>query len=333
MEKNRVRFAVIGTNFITERLLQAAKSEERFVLSSVYSRTRERAEEFARKWGAERIFTSLDDLADTDQVDAVYIASPNSFHCGQALKMIQGGKHVLCEKAFASNALQAEEMIRAARRRGVVLMEAMRTTVTPNFLQVKKMLPKLGTVRRYSASYCQYSSRYDRYRQGEVLNAFRPEFSNGAMMDIGVYCLAPMVHLFGRPDSLEASSTMLESGVDGQGTALFSYPGMQADVRYSKITDSSLPSEIQGEEGVIRIGRINLFESILWIPRGGSPQDVSLAQAENDMVYELSEFIDTVLSGKVESSLNTHDATLTVMQIMDQIRRQTGLVYPADREF
>ncbi|MCQ4762299.1 oxidoreductase, partial [Alistipes onderdonkii] len=95
----------------------------------------------------------------------------------------------------------------------------------------------------------QYSSRYDKFRQGIVLNAFNPELSNGAMMDIGVYTVYPMVALFGRPLEVEAQGIVLSSGADGQGAINFRYEGMNATVLYSKIANSSLPSEIQGEEG------------------------------------------------------------------------------------
>ncbi|WP_341467137.1 hypothetical protein [Clostridium septicum] len=86
-------------------------------------------------------------------------------------------------------------MIKVAKENNVVLMEAMKTTLFPNFKIIKDNLYKIGKVRRYFASFCQYSSRYDKYKSGEILNAFKPELSNGSLMDIGVYCIAPMVNL------------------------------------------------------------------------------------------------------------------------------------------
>mgnify|MGYP002948620020 FL=1 len=145
------------------------------------------------------------------------------------------GKHVLCEKPLSSNAREARAMIEAARRYGVVLMEAMIATLNPNFRIVREQLPRLGTIRRYFASYCQYSSRYDKFREGVVLNAFDPSLSNGAMMDLGVYTVYPMVALFGRPQAVDAQGVVLSSGADGQGAVNFRYEGMNATVLLSLI--------------------------------------------------------------------------------------------------
>src|SRR5690606_34444908 len=123
----------------------------------------------------------------------------------------------------------------------------------PNFEAIQHSLNKIGQVRRFVANYCQYSSRYDAYKQGTVLNAFNPVYSNGALMDLGMYCLYPMTVLFGQPKQIQASAVMLESGVDGEGTVLMKYDQLEAVAMYSKITNSMLPSEIQGENGSIII--------------------------------------------------------------------------------
>jgi scyllo-inositol 2-dehydrogenase (NADP+) len=191
-----VRFGVVGTNWITERFLEAAKHVEDFSLAAVYSRTAEKAEEFAEKYEVQTKFTDLEEMAASDLIDAVYIASPNSHHCRQAVLFLQHKKHVLCEKPLASNAAEVKEMIKAAKANEVLLMEAMKSTVMPNFESIEKNISKIGKVRRFSGSYCQYSSRYDAYKKGTVLNAFNPEFSSGSLMDLGVYAIYPLVVFF-----------------------------------------------------------------------------------------------------------------------------------------
>ena len=247
MEK--IRFGVVGTNFITDWVIAGALQDSRFELVAVCSRSEERAEEFARKHDIPHRFTSLEEMAASPFIDAVYIATPNFLHASQSILCMSCGKHVLCEKPLASTAAEAREMLAASERYNVTLMEAMKPTLTPNFKSVMDNIGKAGKVRRYFSSYCQYSSRYDRFKAGEAVNAFRLEYSNGAIMDIGVYTIYPMVVLFGMPDRISASGTLLSSGTDGQGSALFRYgDGMEAAVLYSKIADSYLPSEIQGEE-------------------------------------------------------------------------------------
>lgn len=278
------------------------------------------------------MFTDIEAMAASDSIDAVYIASPNSFHAKQAIVLMDGGKHVLCEKPIASNAKELEAMIAAAQRSGIVLMEALKTTLLPNFSAIRTNVSRIGQVRRYFASYCQYSSRYDAYRNGTVLNAFNPTFSNGALMDLGIYCLYPLVALFGAPKSIQATGVMLDSGVDGAGSILLSYPDMDAVVMYSKITSSALPSEIHGEDGSLVIDKINQPEKVELRYRNGVIEDVTRPSAQHTMFYEIEEFIRLIRSGERESAINSHAVSLAAMRIMDEARAQIGLVYPADIE-
>lgn len=337
----KVRFGVVGTNFITDWVIAGARQDERFELAAVCSRKQETADAFAAKHQIPHTFTSLEEMAKSPLVDAVYIASPNFLHAEQSILCMKHGKHVLCEKPFASNAREAGEMIAASRTYNVTLMEAMKPTLTPNFLSVRENLGRLGIVRRYFSSYCQYSSRYDKFKEGIVLNAFKPELSNGAMMDIGIYTVYPMVVLFGRPDKIDASGIVLSSGADGQGAVNFEYDGMNATVLYSKIANSSLPTEIQGEDGNMTLDRINIISKVTYTPRLAAasgkgpvaePQDISAVTDRDEYYYEVAEFIDLVLSGRRESAINSHEHSLITLEIIDEVRRQLGIVYPADQE-
>jgi len=331
-KKSKVRFGIIGTNFITEWVLQAARFDDRFDLAAVYSRTQQQADAFAAKYAIPHTFTSLEEMADSDLIDAVYIASPNSLHARQSILFMQHGKHVLCEKPLASNAGEVRSMIESARENNVVLMEAMKPTLTPNFRAIRDNLKEIGTVRRYFSCYCQYSSRYDKLKEGTVLNAFKPEFSNGAAMDLGVYTIYPMVVLFGRPSKIDASGILLPTTVDGQGAVNFQYEGMNATVLYSKIADSSLPTEIQGESGTITADRINIIGNVSLKRRGGDTTDLTAtANTSKDYYYEVAEFIDLIETGKKESVINSHENSLITIEIVEEIRRQLGVIYPADK--
>ncbi len=327
---DRLHFGVIGTNFITDWVIAGGRQDERFELTAVYSRTQDTADAFAAKHGIPHTFTSLEAMVSSPLIDAVYVASPNALHAEQSIFCMEHGKHVLCEKAFASNAREVREMIAAARKNKVALMEAMKPTLTPNFLAVRDALGRIGAVRRYFSCYCQYSSRYDKFREGIVLNAFRPELSNGALPDIGVYTIYPMVVLFGRPQVIKAAGFKLSSGADGEGSVVFSYPTMDAAVLYSKIANSSLPTEIQGEDGNIVLDRINIISEVNLHFRDGRKEPLSHPTEQNEYYYEVKEFIDIVQSGKQESAVNSWENSLITMEIMDEIRSQLGVVYPAD---
>jgi len=254
---------------------------------------------------------------------------------------MQHGKHVLCENPLASNAREAKAMIAASVQYKVTLMEAMKPTLTPNFAAVKEHIHRVGVVRHYFSAYCQYSSRYDKFKAGISVNAFDPAFSNGAIMDIGIYTIYPMVVLFGRPRSIKAQGIVLSSGVDGFGTVNFDYGTMKATVIYSKISDSILPTEIQGEEGSILLDRINIIKQVQFVPRQGAvsgngisavPENISVQSDKEEYFYEVKEFIDLIINRKRESPVNSHENSLITIEIIDEIRRQLGIVYPADQD-
>ncbi|WP_297990934.1 Gfo/Idh/MocA family protein [uncultured Anoxybacillus sp.] len=326
-----IRFATIGTNWITEAFIQAAKRVPSFHLQAVYSRQQETASAFAEKTGATETFTNLHELATSEHIDAVYIASPNCFHAEQAIMLMNHGKHVICEKPLASNVKEVEAMIDAAQKNGVLLMEAMKATCLPTFQAVRQHIANIGRVRRYVASYCQYSSRYDAFKQGTVANAFNPAFSSGALMDLGVYCLYPLIVLFGEPRDIQAHSVRLSSGVDGEGSIMLDYGDMEAVVMYSKIANSYAPAEIQGEEGTIVIDTIHTPTQAHIHYRDGRVENISVPQPYEPMYYEALEFITLIERGETQSTINSHAHSLATMKVMEEARKQTGIVFPADK--
>lgn len=325
-----IRFAVIGTSKITDWFLSAAAHVKDFELTAVYSRSEEKGKSFAEKYGARYVFTDLNKMAESDLIDAVYVASPNALHAEQSILLLKHKKHVLCEKAFASNKKEVNEMIEAAKDNNVILMEAIKTEFTPGFKAVKNSLNRIGKIRRYIGNYCQYSSRYDKFKNGVILNAFKKELSNGSLMDIGVYCIHPMINLFGMPEEIKASAFFLSTGVDGEGNVLFKYDGMEGIVIYSKITNSNVYSEIQGEEGNIVIENINNFEKVKLILRNGEEEYLSDAQIKDNMCYELDEFINLIKKEDTLSAMENLKVSSRVMETMDEVRKQIGLVFPAD---
>ncbi|MEC1411127.1 Gfo/Idh/MocA family oxidoreductase [Bacillus safensis] len=327
-----IRFAVIGTNWITDRFLQAGEELADFTCTAVFSRSAEKGQAFAEKYGIDTVFTNLQEMAESDTFDAVYIASPNALHKEQAMLMMEHQKHVLCEKPFASHRKEVEEMIAAAKKHHVCLMEAMKTTFLPNFLQIKQHLDQLGPIRQVVAHYCKYSSRYDAYRSGELPNAFKPELSNGSLMDIGVYLVYPVIYLFGLPNQITARGYKLSSGVDGNGSVLLQYDGNQALLFHSKISTSHLSAEIQGEDATMVIDQFHRPSQITIHDRDGHQTDISLKDDQPAMSYEINHFIECIQQGMGQSPVNTFALSVQTMSVMDEARRQMGVMYPADRQ-
>ncbi|HBP95906.1 MAG TPA: oxidoreductase, partial [Pantoea agglomerans] len=165
-----IRFAIVGTNWITRQFIDAAHETGAMKLCAVYSRSQQQAEAFIADYPCKQTFTSLEALAASPEIDAVYLASPNALHCQQALLFMSHGKHVICEKPLASNLAEVEQMIACAREHQVVLFEAFKTASLPNFLRLQQALPDVGKLRKALLNYCQYSSRYPRYLNGENPN-------------------------------------------------------------------------------------------------------------------------------------------------------------------
>ena len=274
----------------------------------------------------ERVFAPF---AKSDAFDAVYIASPNCCHHDQAIAMMRAGKHVLCEKPMASNYEEAAEMFRVAEEEEVILLEAMRSIYTPGFLKMTEYMESLGTIRRATIQYCQYSSRYDNFKRGIIENAFKPELSNGALMDIGVYTVACMIRLFGAPKSIKAVGVKLQNGVDGAGTILMEYEDMIGEAIYSKITDSAMPSQIQGEDGSMLIKEIENVKD-LRISRKKVDQSIHFEQSDNTLNHETDAFIKMIKT--VTGWEEGREITLETMKVLDEARRQMDIVFPADQK-
>lgn len=328
-----VRFGVVGTGRISDWVLKGAGQDPRITVTAVCSRTQEAAEAFiARNPLAKnaRIYTSVDEMAVDPEVDAIYIGTPNQTHCDYTITCLNAGKHVLCEKPLAINAEEGSRMIDAAKGNGRLLMEAMVSTLNPNFRNLAEKLDKIAPVRQYSSYFCQYSTKYEALKRGEVATAFKPGTA-GALRDVGVYTLYPVVALFGRPNIVKAelrSVNTPEGDADVQGTAYLGYGDMDATLTWSKSYDSFQPTEIAGEKGNLILDEIHIARKAEIVPHsaptsGQGPKPgrsvISEGLPFNEYYYEFKEFADLIETGKTESSVNTLETSLIVLEIMDEM--------------
>ncbi|MFC0179298.1 Gfo/Idh/MocA family protein [Thorsellia kenyensis] len=329
-----IHLAIIGTNWITDRFLDAAIKSQEFVLTAVYSREKAKAESFAKTYDnfeSIRLYDDLSLVCADDKIAAVYIASPNSFHADQAIQCMQAGKHVIVEKPIASNSQQIQLMIETAIKNNVVLFEAFKTQYLPNFQILKSALPAIGQIRLANLSYCQYSSRYPKYLAGELPNTFNPEFSNGSLMDIGFYCLSTAIALWGKPKNINACAVKLDSGVDALGIVNLIYDDFLVNILHSKVSDGVTCSEIQGENGTISIEAISECKKITHINRHDkSSHIISTIDDENSMVYEARYFAHLIKNKEI----NHQDLlrSQTVIEIIDKIRTIVQIEYPCDNK-
>lgn len=328
----KINFLTIGTSWITEEFIHTAKMIPEFHLYAVYSRNKTKAAAFAKKHGAEKFYDSLEEAAADPEINSVYIASPNALHCGQALRFLNAKKNVLCEKPMASNLREAKKMVNAAKASGVLLEEAYKPAALPAFAEMKKNLKELGTIRSVYFEFSKYSSRYDAHKRGEPVNTFKNQFSNGALLDLGIYSLMPLLHLFGKPKQIRALANIIPGGVDGTGGMILQYEDFIATAMFSKISTSYLPCQIQGEKATMLIDKINIPEKIEIIYANGEEKIIKPPQRKESMFDEIADFITCAAEGKTESEINPLFLSLASAEITDEARRQFGLSYPADYE-
>ena len=317
-----IKLGIIGTNFVSDWLADCVRAVEGITVPAVYSRKKETGDAFAKKHSIPAIYTDMGDFLSSD-IDAVYIASPNALHFSQAEAAMRRKKHVLLEKPAALSEEDFVRLSQIAREEGVVLVEAMRPAHDPVMQEVRKTLPKLGKLRRAVFEFCQYSSRYDRFKAGEVLNAFNPKLGNAAVMDIGVYAVHSCVMLFGMPDSVEAESFIFENGMEGMGNARLKYGGFTAEIVYSKIHDSVAQSYITGELGSVTIGKLSTGEDVTLRMRGKEGVPLMAERQENNMVYEVEDFVKAI-RGEIGTDEFVENTRIT-MRVIDEIRRQGGI--------
>lgn len=314
-----MRFAIIGSNFIVDLFMQSAAGCPDFTPQVTYSRTRAQAEANAARWGAARAVWDWQALLDAPEVQAVYVASPNLCHKQQTLDLLNAGKHVLCEKPLTLTRADAEELYAAADRRGLALMEAMRPAHLPCLDRVRQAMAQVGPIRRADFIYCQYSSRYDKFKRGIVENAFDPSMGGGALRDIGVYPLAWMELLFGAPAALRAAGYTLPGSIDAVGSAVALYDGLTALAGWSKVHDGRNAARLEGERGIVELTPFPLPNRMTVAPRGGTPETVPLGTDALDMRYELEDFI-RLCAAPSNDPWRAH--TLQVLTMMEQIRAQ-----------
>ena len=367
----KIRLATIGTSAIGERLLEAAAEVDALEYVGTFSRDEEKAAWFTERHGGTRPFASLDGLCACDDVDAVYVASPNAAHFAQALACVEAGKHVLVEKPLCANRNQAERLLAAADRRHVVALEAMRPVHDPAWGIVTAALDRILPLHRATLRFGKYSSRYDDLLAGRRTNIFDARLATGALMDIGIYCAESMCALFGSPDHVasvatlvgEAGSALTGGAIDGAGSALCTFDGDDQDgslvveLAWSKVTQDLLPCQFEGERGTLTVDSVSTpAHATLRLRgkpvRGGLTaassqgdvvEELALEPCANTMVHELRDFcslirgeeIDTMWGERLQAAdalARFCDVSLAALDVTDEVRRQAGIAFPADEQ-
>jgi predicted dehydrogenase len=323
-----IRWGVIGTGGIAATFAGDLALLPDAEIVAVGSRSRAGADAFADRFAIGHRHSSYEALAQDPEVDAVYVATPHPMHRDNALLAIQAGKAVLVEKPFTINAAEAAELIDAAKTQGTFLMEAMWTRFLPHVVRIRELIAagRLGELRSMTADHGQWFPSDPEFR------LFAPELGGGALLDLGIYPLSFASMLFGSPSTVTAVSDKAMTGVDAQTAVVLQYAGGRQSVSFTTLeTRTANHASINGRDARIEIdGVFYAPTTFSIIDRDGATERVEIAHEGQGLRHQAAEVGRCLRAGLVESPVMPLAETLSIMETLDEVRRQIGLRYPTE---
>ncbi len=323
-----VRWGIVGTGGIAHAFATALMETPGATLAAVGSRTLESAERFGREFGAPQAYGSYQALCDAPDIDIVYIGTPHPLHADNAIMALEGGKAVLCEKPFTMNLREAEKVVALARLKKLFLMEAMWTRCMPALAELKRIVAtgEIGTPRQLHADFGFHAPSDPAHR---VNNR---ELGGGALLDLGIYPLSIAAAIMGPVQQVQALAQMSETGVDAQtGFNLLHQGGGMSICSCSLLAKTPDVLTVSGPLGRIQMDAMfHRSPSLTVTLASGAARVVPTPWQGNGYVHEAVEASRCVRAGLLESPAMPLDETLALMGVLDTIRGQIGLRYPAD---
>ena len=314
-----LRFGVSGTGFEAEKFCQSNRFLRRFELAAVCGDTLKDAEEFCVGKGRPFLYDDPGEMAACQDLDAVYISGDIMDRHDQCILMMKEGKHVLCAAPMAASLEELEELYQVAEDNRVILLEGFPFLYTPSYQKMIPYLDSLGTIRHATFQNCCCSVGYERWKRGIPTKDFSPETALGGLLEAGAIPVAAMIHLFGFPKRIRGLYIPLPDSVDVTGTILMEYDTMIGEVIYSRITESAMPSQIQGEDGSMLLREIASVKD-LSIRRKNVRQAIHFEQSDHVFHHETEAFFRMIDSGYgwEDSKRLSHQT----MEVLEEVRKQ-----------
>lgn len=324
-----IRWGILGTGGIAARFAQDLQLVEDAELRAVGSRTETNALAFARRFDIPRAYGTYEDLVGDSDVDVVYIATPQTMHAANMRLVLEAGKAVLCEKPFTISGAEARDVVQLARDRGVFCMEAMWTRFLPHMRRIDQLLRSgaLGEVTSLVADHGQHIPPGDGHR------LHRPDLGGGALLDLGVYPVSLALHVLGRPSSVVATGSLLSSGLDAQTSMVLSYDdGAHAVLTTTLNARTANRAAINGTRARVDIDDVWYAPTSFSLYNGGStrPERFESPRIGAGLRYQAITVGEMLREGRTECPLMPLDESVAVMEVMDEVRRQTGVRFPTE---
>ncbi|MBT7463052.1 MAG: Gfo/Idh/MocA family oxidoreductase [Bacteroidetes bacterium] len=329
--KKKWNWAILGCGNIAEKFSTDLKTLPQANLYAAASRSFEKADAFAKKLGYEKAFGTYLEMVQDPDVDVVYIASPHSHHLEHTLLCLDHGKAVLCEKAFALNSDQAAQMISKAKEKEVFLMEAFWTRFQPSFLKVKEILESghLGKIKMMRSDFA-FNGPYD-----PANRLYNLELGGGSLLDIGIYPVFAALMAFGKPEHIVSMADFSPTGSEESIAILFKYKdGSMASLQSSFAVYSDIKSEYFCEKGFVRIKRKGITPTLVevWNAAENETEEFIFEYPGADGYnYEAEHVMECLDQRKTESDILPLSFSADLMEVLDRIRQDAGIVFPFEK--
>ncbi|APQ18554.1 Gfo/Idh/MocA family protein [Maribacter hydrothermalis] len=320
-----IKWGIVGAGNIAHSFSKDLALVNGGKLVSVASRNLEKAKTFADEYGAPNAFGSYDELFNSNTVDVIYIATPHTNHAQLSIAAMKAGNNVLCEKPAGVNKSEVAQMVKVAKENQVFFMEALWSRFNPTIIKVKELVDNgtIGNIGYLHADFAFYG--LDRNENGRLLN---PELAGGSLLDIGIYPIFLSYLMLGKPKDIKATANFYKTGVEVQMSIIFNYENAQAILYSGLNSNSEKKAEIAGSKGTIFIHPRWHEASGYTIEKGDDTRINQLVKIGKGYTYEIEEVHSCLRSGKKESELWSHQNSLDLIEIMDSIRKKTGIVFP-----
>ncbi|WP_342415233.1 Gfo/Idh/MocA family oxidoreductase [Paenibacillus sp. FSL R10-2782] len=324
-----MKLGMIGTGWISTEWVKAVKEGGGWEITALFVRNKDKGTAFAAGCQLENItlYDSLEEMAQSD-IDAIYIATPNSLHMPQARLFLEHGKHAIVEKPISLTEQELREAYELADRNGCYLLEAVRHIHEPNFLRLKDNLKRVGNIQGGTLYSMQFSSRYDQLLSGDTPNIFSLSYGGGALTDLGVYSLYFAIDLLGAPTSGLYRAQKHENGVDLGGPILLSYPDFTVVIQLAKNAVTTNRVEIYGDQAtMISSGVSGITEVSVMDVRTQEIDTISAPETHHFMFHEAQEFYRIIAEKDKDRYEELKSLSIEVQKISNELRHQNGIYF------
>ena len=320
-------WAILGCGKIARKFASDLKLLPNARLYAAASRSLENAQAFATEMGFEKAYGSYEEMVSDPQVDVVYIASPHSHHCEHTLLCLNHQKAVLCEKAFAMNSRQVKSMIEAAKRNNTFLMEAFWTRFQPSFQKAMEIIRsgELGALKMVRSDFA-FNAEYNPEKR-----LYNVDLGGGSLLDIGIYPIFMSLMSLGKPAQIKTMASFCPTGAEETILMSFNYPqGETASLVSSFASYSSTQTEFNFENGFIRLNRRFFTPTTITYWKNWEEEKTITFEKGEGSGYELeaAHVMECLDARKIESDRMTWSISSDLMEIMDRVRKDAGIVFP-----